>query len=171
MNLVIRTAVTSEYIKGSIATRSKHISFSHIFTSSFRQESSTTRTALFKSILSRSHILNMLFNTPIVLSAILLPLASATCYGDSPSNTNKQFALDNLKAAAIQIQGGLEPGQVRGKCVTDTNLGYTWYYSIRNVGKTGVAIGRDTIISHIQTEIQGCGRNGGFSEYDNVHYK
>jgi hypothetical protein len=113
----------------------------------------------------------MRLNTATVLYAILLPLASAKCYGDSPANTNQQYGKDNVSDVAKLLQGNIEGGVLRGQCVTDTNLGYQWYYSIRNIGKKAQTITKDKIIQYLNMELEGCGVHGGWRDHDWIQYK
>lgn len=110
-------------------------------------------------------------NAVAAFVALLLPLASAKCYGDVPPNTNKQFAFDNIYNSATLLQGHLDAGQVRGVCVSDVNQGNHWYFSVRNVGKTGQTIKKDLIEKYLNDEVRVCNEGGGFSEYNYIHYK
>lgn len=113
----------------------------------------------------------MLLANTAVLAAILLPLASAKCYNNGPVFVNKQFGLDNVYNTAIMLQGELQSGQVRGTCVTDKNGGYNWYFSVRNVGKSGQTLDKNKIDGYLRAEIHNCGLKGGYTKHDWIEYK
>lgn len=72
---------------------------------------------------------------------------------------------------AMQLSGAIIPGGVHGQCVTDVHNGYQWYFSVRNVGKTGQTVTKETIEGYLRREIGGCGLKGGFSTVDRIQYK
>jgi hypothetical protein len=114
----------------------------------------------------------MYFQAVVAIYAVLLlPLASAKCYKDSPKNTNKQFAYDNIGNSATSLQGELDAGQVRGVCVTDSTQGNHWYFSIRNTGKNGQNVNKEDIDQYLRLEIDGCKENGGYSAHGYIEYK
>jgi hypothetical protein len=129
----------------------------------------------FQTILHFTTTLNqtstMRCSTITALCTLLLPFTSAKCYNDSPKNTNKQFGLDNVNNSAKLLQGFLDAGQVRGVCVTDSKGGYSWYFSVRNTGKTGQTHSKAEIESYLRIEIQGCNANGGYSTHGKTQFK
>jgi hypothetical protein len=113
----------------------------------------------------------MRFSTATVVYTILLPLVSTKCYNDSPANANKQFGVDNLETVATLLQGNFEGGEWRDKCLTNERLGYKWYFSVTNTGKTAQTLSKDTIKEYLNMELQGCGTRGGNREHNWIGYK
>jgi hypothetical protein len=113
----------------------------------------------------------MRLDTATVLYAILLPLASAKCYSDSPDNTNVQYGKDLVPDVAKLLQGNLEGKVLRGQCMTDTQLGYQWYFSIRNTGKAPQMVTKDQLSEYFNMELNGCGKRGGWRDHGWIQYK
>jgi hypothetical protein len=112
----------------------------------------------------------MHLNTIAAISAILVPFASASCFG-SGIEGNQQLALDNLQNVATMLQGALAGGQERPHCLTDSSTGSQWYFSVENKGKNYQTLTKDDIRTYLEQEVKGCGKKGGASTHGWVKYK
>lgn len=111
------------------------------------------------------------YEAVVLLSPLLLPLASAECYNDEIRNTNTQLAHNNIRNVAKFLQGTLVGRQERGTCVTDTANGSQWYFGIRSMTDSEQQVTENEIDAYLTREVNGCKKHGGFRREGNVEYK
>jgi hypothetical protein len=112
----------------------------------------------------------MHLNTAAALSAFLLPLASANCFGSGFSLGSQQLALDNIENAATMLQGALAGGQQRPHCLTDSSTGSQWFFSVKNKGRNYQTAKKEDIEKYLREEVSGCGTQGGASTHNWIEY-
>jgi hypothetical protein len=98
--------------------------------------------------------------TIFVTAASLLPLASANCYKEGPSNTNKQLALDNIDNICKVMQGSFRAGLERTGCVTSASQGNEWFFSVKCIAKDDDVLPLDLCTFGLSREVNGCKTGG-----------
>jgi hypothetical protein len=107
-------------------------------------------------------IVKMYFSLSIISSILLLlPLATAKCYGKPVSSVNKQLVHNNIESVCKLMQGHFRAKQPRDSCITDSSSGTEWRMGVTCINKKmDGTLTLDACKAGIQQELDKCSQGG-----------